>query len=618
MSEQSNADEAPSAMDGRRPTDLVETSKTLRRTMFVHVAFCFFCAFTLLSRPDKDLIGAGSTVQVPLPLVSQFEMSFRGFLVVGPLLVLAITVYLHVFLEHLMALKKKASASVAEAPYLFNLGHASSDFLSHVIFFWLTPAVLALFAWKALSLPIGLLLFMEFAVATGWSIWLVRRRRADRRDVQEEAKEKKEKQRAGSWLRRARPWLAAAAATLVLALAYTGWLRGQLRAIHGMGLYQADLSGQDLRDRLLTRADLREASLRGANLAGAVLRRAQLAGADLSDAELAGADLRRADLTDARLAGANLAGADLTDANLSGAELAAARNLRQEQLDSTCHDLLPASYPRGLLPPLPCDLREAGARPPRILDWAEDEALNRRLRSEGGDFLMGAPESEGGLADEQPQHRVTVSTFYLQEHEVTREEWARFHHEPPLEPGEERHPVVDIPWHWALAYAAWLGGSLPTEAQWEYAARAGSTGPWSFGDDGASIGEHAWYSDNSGDEVHPVGSKLANAWDLYDVHGNVWEWCLDWYGPYPPEARTDPRGPDSGLGRVVRGGSFRRVPRYLRSAARGYAPPEATAETVGDFGFRVAFPAGSAAPSPPVSTGRAEREPAREQGTDRG
>ena len=112
--------------------------------------------------------------------------------------------------------------------------------------------------------------------------------------------------------------------------------------------------------------------------------------------------------------------------------------------------------------------------------------------------------------------------------------------------------------------------TLPTEAQWEYACRAGSRTRWSFGDNDLVLGEYAWYSSNSGNATHPVGGKKPNAWGLYDMQGNVWEWCADRYGGdyYGQSPEEDPTGPASGQGRVLRGGSLNDQPSSARPARR--------------------------------------------------
>ena len=132
------------------------------------------------------------------------------------------------------------------------------------------------------------------------------------------------------------------------------------------------------------------------------------------------------------------------------------------------------------------------------------------------------------------------------------------------------------------------GYRLPTEAEWEYVCRAGTTTRWWFGDDKSRLGEFAWYHANSGDTTHPVGQKTPNVWGVHDMHGNVREWCADWYAAYSAEAATNPLGPAKGLFRVLRGGSWERTPRGCRLTGRDGCLPDAhsSLEDSG-LGFRV-------------------------------
>ena len=147
-----------------------------------------------------------------------------------------------------------------------------------------------------------------------------------------------------------------------------------------------------------------------------------------------------------------------------------------------------------------------------------------------------------------------------------------------IEPGQ---PVVMVSWNDALAFIQWLNGRgeglyrLPTEAEWEYACRAGSTTAFSFGDDASRLGEYAWFGDNAGYTTHVAGEKKPNAWGVYDMHGNVWDWCQDWLGDYPSGAVVNPSGPSSGQVRVLRGGSWHSPVVYCRSANRRYYDPQA-------------------------------------------
>lgn len=197
-----------------------------------------------------------------------------------------------------------------------------------------------------------------------------------------------------------------------------------------------------------------------------------------------------------------------------------------------------------------------------------------------GEFLMGSPDDDRhGLAPEKPQHRVTITKpFYLGVYEVTQLEFARMMRANPSNfKGDMKRPVEQVTWNHAVEFCRRLSAKervryrLPTESEWEYACRAGSTTRYCFGDSESQLGEFAWYGDNSGKATHPVGQKKPNAWGLYDVHGNVWEWCADWYGTnyYRASPATDPTGPTTGSGRVSRGGGFDPAAVHCRSAKRG-------------------------------------------------
>jgi len=128
---------------------------------------------------------------------------------------------------------------------------------------------------------------------------------------------------------------------------------------------------------------------------------------------------------------------------------------------------------------------------------------------------------------------------------------------------------------------------LPTEAEWECACRAGSTTSFCFGSSKALLAGHAWYSGTGGRGTHVVGQKKSNAWGFHDMHGNVWEWCLDWYGSYGYGAQTDPAGPAEGTCRVLRGGSAPSSAALCRSTQRRFSPPGTSDEY---YGLRVARP----------------------------
>ena len=183
---------------------------------------------------------------------------------------------------------------------------------------------------------------------------------------------------------------------------------------------------------------------------------------------------------------------------------------------------------------------------------------------EGGTFTMGCTDEQGNdcESDEKPAHQVTLSSFYIGETEVTQALWKAVMGTNPRFFEGDNLPVACISWDDCQKFIKMLNEltgkkfRLPTEAEWEYAARGGnqSRGYKYSGSD--NIDSVAWYDGNSGDDIHPVKTKEANELGLYDMSGNVWEWCQDWYGGYTTMPQTDPRGPTTGSSRVLRGGVY--------------------------------------------------------------
>lgn len=190
-----------------------------------------------------------------------------------------------------------------------------------------------------------------------------------------------------------------------------------------------------------------------------------------------------------------------------------------------------------------------------------------------GEFQMG---SNDGDEEEKPVHTVRISKpFYLGAYEVTQGQWrAIMGTNPSRFTGDPDLPVESVSWEDIQEFICRLSQKegityrLPTEAEWEYAARAGTTTAYSFGNDTTQLGKYAWYGGNSGNKTHPVGQKRPNAWELYDMHGNVWEWVHDWFEAYTTGAQTDPTGPSLDPGRVIRGCGWSLEARTCRSAIR--------------------------------------------------
>ena len=220
------------------------------------------------------------------------------------------------------------------------------------------------------------------------------------------------------------------------------------------------------------------------------------------------------------------------------------------------------------------------------------------VKIDPGSFTMGSPSAERGRgSDESPQHQVTITeAFYLGKYEVTQAQWEAVMGSNPASSygvGND-YPAHTVSWNDCQTFIENLNGMglgtfrLPTEAEWEYACRAGTDTRFSFGDalECADTGdsycsimdEYMWWRGNrtyggEQDGSKEVGRKLPNPWGLYDMHGNLWEWCSDWYGSYPSGSQVDPEGPTSGSYRVLRGGYWYGYAQYCRSAFRYFYSP---------------------------------------------
>ncbi len=234
---------------------------------------------------------------------------------------------------------------------------------------------------------------------------------------------------------------------------------------------------------------------------------------------------------------------------------------------------------------------------------------DQKIFVKGGTFKMG---SNNGDSNEKPIHNVTVSDFYIGKYEVTNSQYVDFLNAKgnqkeagvdwvntgiysqieeingvfKVKKGLENHPVVYITWYGARAYAKWIGGRLPTEAEWEYAARGGNKSKDYKYSGSNNINDVALYRDNSNLHSHPIGTKSSNELGIYDMSGNIYEYCNDWYAPYNNASQTNPRGPSSGSTRIIRGGSYDNYINTCRTTHRYYSAPY---NANSYYGFRVAF-----------------------------
>jgi len=262
---------------------------------------------------------------------------------------------------------------------------------------------------------------------------------------------------------------------------------------------------------------------------------------------------------------------------------------------------------------------EKGTAYGQVMDFITEEHFAEFVNVAGGTFQMG---SNDGGSEEQPIHAVTLSSFEITKYEITNGQYCEFLNSIGCssngsfndaeygtveyidmddsdcqvnytggqfvpEIGKDNFPVIEVSWYGANAFAKWVGGRLPTEAEWEFAARGGNSSNGYTYSGSNNIDEVAWYSSNSGGHTHEVGTKTANELGIHDMSGNVWEWCNDWYngGYYSISPENNPQGPASGTYRVLRGGSWFNDADVCRVASRSGGNPD---DTGSGIGFRIA------------------------------
>ncbi|MCC5840733.1 MAG: SUMF1/EgtB/PvdO family nonheme iron enzyme, partial [Opitutales bacterium] len=248
----------------------------------------------------------------------------------------------------------------------------------------------------------------------------------------------------------------------------------------------------------------------------------------------------------------------------------------------------------AFLPPPSVPEPEAEATGPQPgLDWTVPDIGLELVWIKPGSFLF------GGSTLDTMRDCMLHDGFWLAKSPITQIQYARVTGRNPARfRGSDQLPIESISWEEALDFCAKLskkvltgctsphGFRLPTEAQWEYACRAGSQDQFSFGDDDTQLGHHAWYAGNSKRRTHPVGSKRANPWGFHDMNGNVWEWCMDWHADLPDRPLVDWIGPSTGQDRVCRGGAWNSGTEACRSSSRQASNPKHRSPFIG---FRVAL-----------------------------
>jgi len=207
---------------------------------------------------------------------------------------------------------------------------------------------------------------------------------------------------------------------------------------------------------------------------------------------------------------------------------------------------------------------------------------SRMVFVQGGTFTMGCTPEQGGDCndDEKPAHQVTLSSFYIGKYEVTQAQWKAVIGNNPSSFKGDNLPVESVSWDDVQDFIRKLNAHtgkqyrLPTEAEWEYAARGGNKSHEYKYSGSYYPNDVAWFSENGGETTHPVGTKQPNELGIYDMSGNVYEWCSDWYGNYSSNAQTNPEGSSSGSIRVFRGGGWNYIARNCRVSSRYYYAPD--------------------------------------------
>ncbi len=271
-------------------------------------------------------------------------------------------------------------------------------------------------------------------------------------------------------------------------------------------------------------------------------------------------------------------------------------NLGEDKIDLAISEItgtepVPVSMTTPTPTPIPDENGETITLP---LDLPEDVKPLEMVLIPAGTFMMGSPDDEFDRdPDEGPQHQVTITKpFYMGKYEVTQAHWNAVMGIPSRSEGGNL-PKVYVKWDDCMAFIDALNQMgqgtfrLPSEAEWEYACRAGTQTRFFWGDDNdyTQIENYAWYPDNSGGKTHDVGGKLPNPWNLFDICGNVWELCQEWYGPYSADPQIDPIDQQIGTDRACRGGSWTSCgPRSIRTAFRYHMHPN---NSTFDIGFRI-------------------------------